>query len=297
MSGDRKALVLASVSVASWATVATAFKIALRQMDVVQMLTIASVTATMVFAVWLTVTGQWGQLRHISGRTWGKLAMLGALNPVAYYIFLFSAYDYLPAQIAQPLNYMWPILLVIMLAVIGRKAIPGRKYVGLVVSFAGLVVISVFGSAVGGLSISLLGVALALGSAFLWATYWLVNDRLKTEVSSESVVGFCGFLFGSIYMAGIASVWALACATPAVNVSGLLAGVYIGCFEMGVPFLCFGIALRTTSNPVLINQLCYLSPFLSLALIAWVLGEPIAWTTIVGLCLIVLGVALNARSR
>ncbi|MDE6023584.1 MAG: EamA family transporter, partial [Muribaculaceae bacterium] len=70
---------------------------------------------------------------------------------------------------------------------------------------------------------------------------------------------------------------------------------YIGCFEMGIPFLTFGLALRITKNPALINQMCYLSPFLSLFLIAIVLGETIVPATYVGLALIVAGLIFNSN--
>ena len=56
---------------------------------------------------------------------------------------------------------------------------------------------------------------------------------------------------------------------------------------------CFGIAMRITTNPALINQLCYLSPFLSLFFIAMVLHEPIVITTYIGLVLIVVGIVFN----
>ena len=39
------------------------------------------------------------------------------LNPFLYYLVLFRAYDLLPAQEAQPLNYTWPIVLVLLSAI------------------------------------------------------------------------------------------------------------------------------------------------------------------------------------
>ena len=74
---------------------------------------------------------------------------------------------------------------------------------------------------------------------------------------------------------------------------GILSGMYVGAFEMGIPFIFFSLAMRKTSNPALINQLCYLSPFLSLFFIAVVLGERIVPTTYIGLALIVGGILFN----
>lgn len=48
--------------------------------------------------------------------------LLGAINPLAYYLVLFKSYDLLPASQAQPLNYSWAITLTLMAAVfLGQK--------------------------------------------------------------------------------------------------------------------------------------------------------------------------------
>ena len=114
----------------------------------------------------MTVTRSWGALRRLSAKTWARFAVLGLVAPVAYYIVLFSAYDYLLYQIAQPLNYLWPIILAVLLAVFGHKPIPKAKYFGMVVSLVGLIFISVGGEGISG-SVSVLGIVLALGSALL----------------------------------------------------------------------------------------------------------------------------------
>jgi drug/metabolite transporter (DMT)-like permease len=62
---------------------------------------------------------------------------------------------------------------------------------------------------------------------------------------------------------------------------------------MGIPFIFFGLAMRKTDNPTLINQLTYLSPFMSLFIISIVLGEKIVPTTMIGLALIVFGIIFN----
>ena len=54
---------------------------------------------------------KWRLLGNLTGKQWLYYAGLGLLNPVAYYLVLFKAYDLLPAQVAQPINYAWPIVL------------------------------------------------------------------------------------------------------------------------------------------------------------------------------------------
>ena len=115
-----------------------------------------------------------------------------------------------------------------------------------------------------------------------------VNNKHKNSI--DAIVSLFGsFLCGSLYLIACIPVFGL----NLPNLDGLLAGMYVGGFEMAIPFICFGIAMRITSNPTLINQLCYLSPFLSLFFIAMVLEEPIVVTTYIGLILIVTGIVFN----
>lgn len=287
MKNSSKAVLLASVAVLSWSTVATAFKIALRNMSVYEMLFVACATALTVFTIWLTVSRRWGELRNLTRQYWIRYALLGIVMPVSYYLVLFSAYDYLPAQVAQPVNYIWPILLAVLLATFGHKPIERSKYFGMAVSLGGVAVISLCGGGAIG-HISMLGLAMAIGSALLWAFYWIINDSMNNVVS-QPVSLFLTFMFGMVYML-IGTIWS---PLSEISTSGLLSGMYIGTFEMGVPFICFGLAIRKTNNPALINQMCYLAPFISLFIISMVLGETIALSTYIGLTLIVGGLLFN----
>ena len=193
---------------------------------------------------------------------------------------LFAAYDMLPAHVAQPLNYLWPLLLTLLLAVVGRQRIPALKFIGMAISLAGVAVISM-GDSNNGDTLSAAGYAVAILSALLWALYWLLNNRMKDRMDS-SVSLFLGFATGSvaIYIGMIF----LPVGLPPL--SAWYSCAYIGIMEMGLPFLLFAIALRNTDNPALINQLCYLAPFLSLFIIAIVLRESVTPITFLGLTLI-----------
>lgn len=287
MTANNKSIVLAATAVLSWATVATAFKVALQHLTVFDMLLVATVTATLIYAAMMTMEGKWSSLRNMSGRLLAETMGLGVLNPVVYYLVLFQAYDMLPAQVAQPVNYAWPIVLLVLLAIFNHEPIPARKYIGMAISVSGVVCISLGGGGLkGGVSAS--GVLMALLSALLWAAYWMLNNRLRDKVDT-TVSLFLGFFAGSVVLL----LAACAIGVHVESTAGLISGIYIGCFEMGIPFLTFGMALRLTKNPALINQMCYLSPFLSLFLIAMVVGETIAPATYAGLALIVAGLVYN----
>lgn len=287
-SNDKKAILFASLAVLSWSTVATAFKVALQYLSTYGMLLVACLTSFLIFLIVVTFQKKWGMLKEIRRGQWAYLALMGLLNPVAYYLVLFKAYDLLPAQVAQPINYAWPIVLLVLLALFAGQPIPAKKYIGMFISLAGVALISLGGGQAVGSSLPVSGLCLAALSAVIWATYWMLSNKRKEQFDA-SVSLLVTFFFGSVYLLA-GSLFT----SPDLNsVPGVLAGMYVGGFEMGIPFIFFGLAMRKTSNPALINQMCYLSPFLSLFFISMVLGEKIVLTTYLGLALIVAGLVFN----
>ena len=287
MKENNKALLFTAIAVASWSTVASAFKIGLRHYNYFELILVSAVTATLIFAAVITFQKKWHSLRRLTLKELGGYAFTGLLNPAVYYLILFKSYDLLPAQIAQPINYFWPILLAILLAVIEKKPISAFKYIGMIISFGGVVLISAGTESIAGVQLSKPGILLAFLSAFLWASFWIVNRRNKNV---DTVLGlFLSFISGSLYL----SLATLFIPVNLGSLQGFLSGIYVGMFEMAVPFIFFGLALQKTTNPALTNQLCYLSPFISLFIIRAVLGETIYFTTYIGLFLIVFGILLN----
>ena len=117
---ERQALVCALLAVALWSTVATGFKLGLRELAPLQLLFLGSAISTIVFVLAAARRG-WPR----AGLNVREGILFGAINPGCYYVILFEAYDRLPAQIAQPLNYTWAITLA-LLAVPARPAVPSR---------------------------------------------------------------------------------------------------------------------------------------------------------------------------
>jgi len=286
---ERLALACALAAVLAWSTVATGFKLGLRVLEPLQLLWLGALISFGFFTVMLLVTGRWRGLANLSGRDWRRVAGLGLLNPFLYYFILFEAYDRLPAQIAQPLNYTWAIMLAVLAVPILGQPLTRRTLAGIVVSYAGVVVLLAQGRLDGFAQVDLLGVALALASTLIWALYWLANVRLKTDAL---------VLMSGSFAVGAAAV-GLACALleglPAMNAQSLGYGAWVGLVEMGITFVLWQTAMRRTAHAGRIAQLIFLSPFLSLVLIDRVLGEAVSMSSVAGLVLIVAGLLIARR--
>jgi drug/metabolite transporter (DMT)-like permease len=159
-----------------------------------------------------------------------------------------------------------------------------------VVSYAGVWVISTRGDVFGLRVADPLGVALALGSAFIWALYWLRNTTDRRDPVERL---FLNFLFGLPLVFAACAVFSdLRLDSPA----DLVLPAYVGVVEMGLTFVLWLKALRVASSAARVGYLIFVAPFLSFVLIHFVLGEDILPATYVGLALILVGLAFQRRA-
>jgi len=282
-----KAYGYALATVLLWSTVASAFKLSLRHLDPPQLLLYATVTSTLVLAGLLAVQGRLGVLLTYTPAQYRRSLALGLLNPFLYYLVLFQAYDLLPAQEAQPLNYTWAITLALLsVPLLGQRLGLGDVLGGLV-SYAGVVVISTRGEPLSLRFSDSLGVALALGSTVLWSLYWIGNARDDRDPVAGLLLNF---LFALPF---VLAVCALFSDLWVMDFRGLLGAAYVGVFEMGITFVLWLQALRLSESAARVGNLIFLSPFLSLVFIHSFVGEAILPSTLAGLGLIVAGLAVQ----
>jgi drug/metabolite transporter (DMT)-like permease len=209
------------------------------------------------------------------------------LNPFLYYLVLFKAYSLLKAQHAQPINMTWPIVLVLLSIPLLRQKIRLLSILAIVVSFFGVYVLATRGDVFGFRFESPLGVALALGSTIFWSLFWILNVRDKRD---EVAKLFLSFLFGTVFALPVLLAFS---GFEVADARGLLGAAYVGVFEMGVTFVVWLMALKTSRTTAQVSNLIYVSPFLSLVPIHFVADEEIYFSSVAGLAFIVAGVLLQ----
>lgn len=291
LTNNQKANIYAIITILFWSTVATAFKIGLMTLSPAQLIFIASLTTLVILFILLCITKKIQLLIQLSLTDVMYSAILGFLNPFLYYLIIFKSYSLLPAQVAQPINMIWPIVLVLLSIPLLKQKIRWKSIVALAISFSGVFLISTQGGFNNISKSNPLGIALGLSSAIFWSLFWILNVRSKLD---ELIKLFLNFIFGTMFLIIFLLIF------DEINFKlnkSLFAGIYIGTFEIGISFVLWMKALSLTSNNARIANFIYIAPFISLIFIHFILGEQIFLTTILGIIFIISGIVFQQTER
>ncbi len=289
MQRQAKAYLLALTAVFFWSTIATATKLSLRWASPLLLVCYASAVSLAVLFSAMLVTKKLPLFYALSLRQWLVSLFFGALNPFAYYLLLFKAYDMLPAQQCQVINYSWAITMTLLSIPLLKQRVNGVQWLAILIGYCGVLVIATKGAPWTLHFDNPLGVGLTLFTTVLWALYWILNTR----DNRDPVVGLCANF---------------CCATPLVwgylllttdnllqlfNWQGMAGGIWLGLFEMGLSFLMWLTAMTLTTDTAKIAVLIFIAPIPSLFFIRFLLQEPIHPSTIAGLLFVLVALALQ----
>ena len=286
-SNQNKAYLFAGIAIFFWSTVATAFKLALEHLEPIQLVFYSTLFSVIVLFVIALIQGKIGLIKSFSKPALMQCAFLGLLNPCLYYIILFKGYDILPAQEAMVINFSWPIMIVILSIPILKQKIDIKSFLSIIVCYVGVVVIATKGDVFSMQFENSLGVVYILITTVIWSLFWLFN----TKNSNDSVVSlFLIFLFSLPYIL-IITYFSDSFVIPSLK--GVIGSAYIGLFEMGISVVLWQSALKISTTVSRVASLVFITPFLSLLILHFVLKEDILASTIFGVILICSGLILQ----
>ena len=286
---QRRATLYGLAAVGLWSTVATAFKLSLEHLRPAELLFYAGLSSLLLFAFILHREGRLPEALELFRKHPLPILLLGAINPFLYYLTLFHAYDLLPAQEAQAINYSWGLLLAWLSVPILGHRLRRRDLVAGLLCYLGVLIVATRGDLLVLEFHNLPGLVYALASTLLWALYWLLNTRIEAE---PLPLLFLNFLVGVTFL-GFYLLLGEGVRLPGWQ--GALGALYVGLFEMGFTFILWLRAMKLTTSTARISNLIYLSPFLSLIFIYCFVGEKILFSTLIGLLLILMGLGIQQR--
>ena len=215
---------------------------------------------------------------------WKTLA-LGVYGLFGYHAALFIALQTAPSVQANLVNYLWPLLIVVLAPLFLRSSrLSLRIILAAIVGFTGAAVAVLSGGAgTGGFEI---GYLFALIAAIVWATY-----SLGTKVTAPFPTAAVGVF---AFVAGALAICAHFLLEPAVAIEmsdwSLL--VLLGIGPLGAAFYFWDFAIKH-GNPQQLGLLSFLTPLLSTALLVAVTGEEFSPLLILSAALIIAGALLG----
>jgi drug/metabolite transporter (DMT)-like permease len=218
-----------------------------------------------------------------------KTLLIGVYGLFGFHAALFAALQLAPPVQANLINYLWPLLLVVLAPIFlsGTRLRP-RHVIAALVGFAGAALAITSGGEVSGGGV--VGYLFALLAAIIWATYSLLTKRVPHFESSA--VGVFALV------SGLLALMAHAAFEAPVSPTGMqwLLLLALGLGPLGGSFYLWDYALKH-GDPQRIGLLSFLTPLLSTTLLLLVTGKELTWLLGAAGVLIIGAAVFGNRSR
>ena len=213
---------------------------------------------------------------------------VGVYGLFGFHFFLFIALRHAPPVQANLVNYLWPLGMVVMAPwFLPGKRVTLRHGAAALLGFAGAAL-----AILGGIDETITatwawGYLPALGSAFVWASYSLLTQRVA-HFPTAAIGGFAA-------VSGVLSLLCHAWLETPVNLTGhdWLLMTLLGLGPLGGAFFLWDAALKR-GDAQQIAVLSFLTPLLSTLVLLSVRGESLRITVVLA-ALMIVGAAVVAR--
>jgi drug/metabolite transporter (DMT)-like permease len=218
--------------------------------------------------------------------------LMGLGGLFGYHALFFLALRHAPAVEVNLLQYLWPLLIVILSPVYLKSRLAPHHLLGACLGLAGAALVVTGGRFSLDLA-HLPGYLLALAAAFVWASYSLLTKRVP-PFPTGAVGGFClaaGIL--SLALFGLERLAAPGLPFPSITVRDGLFLLLLGLGPMGVAFYTWDAAMKR-GDPRVIGAVAYLTPLLSTLVLVIFGGRRLALLSGCAMGLIVAGAAAGS---
>ena len=217
-----------------------------------------------------------------------KILLLGVYGLFGYHAALFIALSTSPSVQANLVNYLWPLLIVLLAPLFSKKVkLNLRVVIGGLMGFIGASLAILSGSSSDGLFYS--GYLFAFMAAIVWSTYSLATNRIGSFPTPA--VGLFALVSGIL---SIAMHFVFETQVSLTSFDWMIL-VLLGLGPLGAAFYLWDYAIKR-SNPQEIGLLSFLTPLLSTGFLLVITGQALSWLLAIAAALIV-GGSLIGRAR
>jgi drug/metabolite transporter (DMT)-like permease len=219
-----------------------------------------------------------------------KTLLVGVYGLFGYHLMLFVALQTAPAVEANLVNYLWPLLIVVLAPLFTKSLkLRPRHIIAASAGFTGAA-IATTSTSLADLSFDFdTGYLFALAAAIIWATYSLMTTKLPPFPTSA--IGLFGLVAGVLAIAA----HLLLEEAAVISESDWWLLVLLGLGPLGASFYCWDAALKI-GDPRRIGLLAFMTPVLSTVLLLLISGRTLSWQLAIATALIVGGAVLGSRA-
>ena len=218
-----------------------------------------------------------------------KLLLLGVYGLFGYHVALFAGLQNAPAVQANLVNYLWPLLIVVLAPLFfSHLRLRAKHIIAALLGFSGAAIAILSGNSItGGFDI---GYLYALLAAIIWATYSLGSKKMGSFPTAQ--VGSFALI------AGVLALIAHSVLDAPVEISQVqwiwLALLGIG--PLGGSFYLWDYALKR-GNPQRVGLIAFFTPLMSTSLALIVSGQSLSWPLMIAALLIFGAALVGTRGR
>ena len=290
MQGQRRVYFYAVSAVVIWSTTAALVKSLLTEIPTFEALFLSTLTASLFLLAVQLVRDGGRVFRTYDIRGYAEMVGLGFLGLFLYSGLYYYGLSQLTSQEACLLNYLWPMMIVVFAALLLGERITLRTAAALLLSFSGVVVLTLGGegSAEGN---GLLGTAACVLAALCYGLFCVLNKQRNIDQTVMMIMAWGTTAVCSLPVTLLVEEWV------SLSWTQWLGLLWLGVFIDAVGYLWWAMALQEAQNAAMVANLAYFVPLLSLVVSAVMLGEEMSRAALLALFLIMGGILLQSVRR
>ncbi len=281
-----KAYIYVLLSIILWGSTAAVAKLLLTNLNNIQISFFVSIIAFLTLFFITLFQKKLNFIKKYKFKDYLYFALMGFIGIFLYYIFFYGSLMFSSAQEAFIVNYTWPIWIVIFSIFLKYEKFSLKKIIAIILGFIGVYLVITHGNFNINSINNFIGIILALLGGVCYGLFSVITKRKNYE-RTTSMLFF--YFFTSIYFGIIMIFFKI----PSISLEQIIGLLWLGIFPSGLAFLFWQLALKYGDTAKMSN-LIFLTPFVSLIYIFFLLREKILISSVIGLILIIVGIIIQS---
>ncbi|UCB58723.1 MAG: DMT family transporter [Thermoplasmatales archaeon] len=279
-----------SLTVLFWGSTAAVGKLLLTNLNNFQLLFFISLFGTISLFIIVLIQKKIEIIKTYNLRNYCYFALMGFIGVFLYHALLFAGLSVAPASEVFIVNYTWPIWVVVFAVIIMKEKLNINKILAIIICFIGVYVVVTHGDFFNFSGININGDLFALAGAISYGLFSVMGQRYNYEVFTSMMFYFgFSFIYTLIFTVAFSTI-------PIVTSYEIIGLIWMGVFATGLAFAVWFLAIKH-GDIIEMSNIVFITPFISLIYIYFLLGEEILLFSVIGLIIIILGIFLNNNWR